>query len=173
MIFTHDHLDHYDPETAPVFLGERRRPKTVLCPTSVWQKVRALGGPHNYVLFDRHTEWTEHGFRFRAVGAAHSDRFAIGVIVEVLDEGKTLYITGDTLYSREILAELPEGIDVIFLPVNGVGNNMNATDAARFATAAGAKAVVPYHVGMFDEQTPDILKIKNRILPALYEEIEV
>ena len=52
MIFTHDHLDHYDPETAPVFLVEGRRPKTVLCPTSVWQKVRALGGPHNYVLFD-------------------------------------------------------------------------------------------------------------------------
>ncbi len=22
MIFTHDHLDHYDPDTAPVFLGD-------------------------------------------------------------------------------------------------------------------------------------------------------
>ena len=173
MIFTHDHLDHYDPETVPAFLGEGRKPKTVLCPYSVWQKARRFGGPHNYILFDRHTEWTEYGFRFRAVGAAHSDRFAIGVIIEALDEGKVCYVTGDTLYSREILRDLPEGIDVVFLPINGVGNNMNAADAVRFFKDCGARVAVPYHVGMFDGLSPAVIEAAERIVPRLYEEIEV
>ena len=33
LIFTHDHIDHYDPETAPRYL-EMTEPITVLSPTS-------------------------------------------------------------------------------------------------------------------------------------------
>ena len=172
LVFTHDHLDHYDPETASVFLGEGRSPKTVLCPWSVWQKVRQLGGRHNYVLLDRYSQWTEFGFRFYAVSAAHSDAYAIGVVMEDLAENKTYYITGDTVYNTKIFADLPENIDVVFLPVNGVGNNMNAADALRFFERCGAKSIVPYHVGMFDELTPEILNAKERIELKIYEEKE-
>ncbi len=173
MIFTHDHLDHYDPETALRFFAKSRKPMTVLSPRSVWQKARTHGGGHNYVSFDRHTEWTEHGLRFRAVGAAHSDPFAIGVIIEDTEENKTYYVTGDTLYNSDILKDLPEKIDVVFLPVNGVGNNMNATDAERFSRASRAKAAVPYHVGMLDELSPEIFKGENRILLNVYREAEL
>lgn len=173
MVFTHDHLDHYDPETAPVFLSRQEKPMTVLCPTSVWQKARQQGGVHNYVEFNRHTEWTERGLRFRAVKAAHSDPFAIGVIIEDLEEKRTYYITGDTLYNSEIFGDLPEEIDAVFLPVNGVGNNMNVTDAERFAGQTGAKKTVPYHVGMFDQLTPEIFRGENRMILKLYEEVEV
>ena len=173
MIFTHDHLDHFDPETAARFLEREEKAMTVLCPTSVWQKARKYGGAHNYVEFNRFTEWTEGDIRFSAVKAAHSDPFAIGVLIEALSEGKTYYVTGDTLYSREALSDLPENIDVIFLPVNGVGNNMNAADAARFASACGAKRAVPYHVGMFDEHTPEIFCGENRVIPKIYEEIKL
>ena len=120
LVFTHDHIDHYDPETAPVYL-ERAQEMLVLAPGTCWQKARQFGGSHNYVLFDRGTQWTEGEIRFTAVPAVHSDAFAIGVIIEA--EGKRIYVTGDTLYSEKIFAELPEDIDVVFLPVNGVGNN--------------------------------------------------
>ena len=173
MIFTHDHLDHYDPETAPVFLGEGRKPMTVLCPNSVWQKARQHGKEHNYVLFDRHSEWTELGFRFIAVGAAHSDAYAIGVVIEDLLENKIYYVTGDTLYNNEIFSDIPDKIDVIFLPVNGVGNNMNATDALRFFKRCGAKKAVPYHVGMFDDLTSEIFESKDKINLEIYKEKEV
>lgn len=173
MIFTHDHLDHYDPETAPRFLAPGRKPMTVLCPNSVWQKAKLCGGDHNYVQFDRHTQWTEQGLRFRAVKAAHSDPFAIGVILEDLQENRVYYITGDTLYSEEILKDLPEKIDVVFLPINGVGNNMNVTDAVRFFHDCGAKRAVPYHVGMFDSLTPELFEAEGRILPQLYKEQEL
>jgi len=170
LIFTHDHLDHYDPETAERIL-KTHSGITVLCPNSVWQKVRLNGGDHNYVLFDRHTQWTEQGVRFTAVKAAHSDSFAIGVILEL--EGKTLYVTGDTLYNTEVLADVPKGIDLVFLPVNGVGNNMNACDAARFVNACGAKTAVPMHVGMFDDMTGDVLRMDNKVVLATYESMEV
>ena len=173
MIFTHDHLDHYDPDTAPVFLGEGRNAMTVLCPSSVWQKARQHGKKHNYVLFDRHTEWSEGGFIFRAVKAVHSDAYAIGVIIKDLIENRTYYVTGDTLYSREIFSDLPKKIDLVFFPINGVGNNMNAIDAARFFRDCGAKSAVPYHVGMFDEISPEILEVKEKIILEIYKEKEV
>lgn len=170
LIFTHDHLDHYDPESAERIL-KTHSGILVLCPASVWGKVRANGGDHNYVLFDRHTQWTEKDIRFTAVKAAHSDACAIGVVIEA--EGKTLYVTGDTLYNGEIFGDLPEKIDVIFLPVNGVGNNMNADDAARFVDRCGAKLAAPMHVGMFDGLTGHILQVNNKVVLATYESMEV
>ena len=172
MIFTHDHLDHYDPETAPIFLERKEKRMTVLSPSSVWQKARAFKA-HNNVLFNRGTSWTEYGFRFTAVKAEHSDVHAIGVLIEELDTAKIFYVTGDTLYNEAIFADLPENIDIIFLPVNGVGNNMNEEDAVRFFKKSGAKTAVPYHVGMFDEKTPEMFDADNRIILEIYKETEV
>ena len=172
MIFTHDHLDHYDPETAPIFLERKEKRMTVLSPSSVWQKARAFKA-HNNVQFNRGTSWTEYGFRFTAVKAEHSDVHAIGVLIEELDTAKIFYVTGDTLYNEAIFADLPENIDIIFLPVNGVGNNMNEEDAVRFFKKSGAKAAVPYHVGMFDEKTPEMFDADNRIILEIYKETEV
>ena len=173
MIFTHDHLDHYDPETAPIFLKREEKKMTVLCPSSVWQKARLNGGGHNYVEFDRHTQWTEGSVRFSAVKAAHSDPFAIGVVIEDLSLQRTYYVTGDTLYNTEILSDLPREIDVIFLPVNGAGNNMNMTDGARFARATGAKAAVPYHCGLFDSLSLSDFPFEPKIIPNIYKEIKL
>lgn len=173
MIFTHDHLDHYDPETAPVFLAEGRKLMTVLCPLSVWQKARTNGKNHNYVLFDRNTQWTEGSYRFRAVTAIHSDIYAIGVVIEDLAGGRSYYVAGDTLYSDEIIVQLPGKIDLAFLPVNGVGNNMNAVDALRLFRACGAKKAVPYHMGMFDELTADVLETEEKLVLEIYQEQEV
>ncbi|MDO4739749.1 MAG: MBL fold metallo-hydrolase [Eubacteriales bacterium] len=170
MLFTHDHIDHYDPETAPHFL-RRRSGMTVLCPSSVWKKARAEGGGHNYVQFDRMTEWTEHGFRFLAVRAVHSDEHAVGVVIEDLIEQKVYYVAGDTLYSRLVLADLPAKIDAAFLPINGVGNNMNMDDAARFARECGAKAVVPLHFGLFDDIDPAKMPCENKVIPEIFREI--
>ena len=168
MLFTHDHLDHYDPETAGRFITEDTA-RTVLAPRAVWQKVRTLGGRNNFVLFDRGTTWTQKGIRFTAVKAAHSDPGAIGVIID--DGSHKYYAAGDTLYNEDIFADLPDDIYALFLPVNGVGNNMNMTDAARFARRVGARKVVPIHIGMFDELTADAFQCENKVIPEIYKEI--
>lgn len=170
MVFTHRHLDHYDPETVAHFITPDSG-MTVLAPRSVWDDVRTLGGNNNYVLFDRRTEWTQAGLRFTAVKAAHSDPTPIGVIVD--DGERKYYVTGDTLYNGEIFENLPADIYALFLPVNGVGNNMNMADAARFAARVGAKKVVPIHIGMFDELSAEDFDCENRVIAKIYEEVRL
>ena len=172
MIFTHDHLDHYDPETASRFLEKQEKTMTVLSPTSVWQKARQHG-THNYVEFNRHTEWTEQGFRFSAVKAVHSDPCAIGVLIEDLEEGKVYYVTGDTLYSKDIFEDLPKNIDLVFLPVNGVGNNMNVEDATRFARNCGAKMAVPLHWGLLDDVDPEQFTFEPKVILQYGKKLEL
>ena len=96
MIFTHNHLDHYDPETVFRFISADTN-IVVLSPASVWQEVRKIGGNNNYIQFNRHTVWTENGIKFTAVKAEHSDITPIGVIID--DGDKKYYVTGDTLYN--------------------------------------------------------------------------
>ena len=170
LAFTHCHPDHYDPQTVQYYIG----PETgilVLAPESVWECVRAEDDNQNYVLFAPHTRWTHRDVTFTAVRAVHSDPCAIGLLVEA--EGKTLYISGDTLYSKDVLADLPADIDVAFLPVNGVGNNMNMTDAARFAQDCGARQVVPIHIGLFDDLKAEDFPCENKLALKMYEEVEL
>lgn len=166
MIFTHNHLDHYDPETVERFITEDSA-ITVLAPSSVWSEVRKIGGNNNYVLFNRHTQWSAAGLVLSAVKAEHSDPTPIGVIID--DGEKKYYVTGDTLYNKEIFEDIPDDIYAIFLPVNGVGNNMNMTDAGRFAKRVGAEKVVPIHMGMFDELDVEAFACENKVVPKIYE----
>lgn len=129
LILTHDHPDHYDPET----------------------------------------EWTHRSVLCEAVPAAHSDPDTIGVILRC--EGKVFYITGDTLYSRKVLSSLQPDIDVVFLPVNGAGNNMNCQDGSRFARETGASTVVPIHFGLLDDLTADQFHCPGKVIPTIYEEV--
>ena len=170
IVLTHDHLDHTDPDTLWHYLKTDRR-VTVLASGNAWRHVRGeFGGRHNYVTFNRLTEWTEGELRFTAVYAEHSDTCAIGFILEA--EGKTYYVTGDTLYNARVFADLPERIDYVFLPVNGVGNNMNFTDGARFCERIGATAI-PLHCGLFDSLSLSDFPYENKIVPEFYKEIKL
>lgn len=168
MIFTHSHLDHYDPETVAHFITPQSS-MTVLAPQTVWEKVRQIKSGCNYVLFNRHTEWTQDGIRFTAVKAEHSDISAIGVVID--DGCRKYYVCGDSLYSSEIFADIPKDIYALFLPVNGVGNNMNMQDAARFAQKIGAQRVVPMHIGLMDGLTADAFVCVNKVVPKIYQEV--
>ena len=170
MIFTHNHLDHYDPETVVHYINADSN-ILVLAPKSVWDEVRKIGGNNNYVLFNRHTTWTENGIEFIAVKAEHSDITPIGVIID--DGEKKYYVTGDTLYNEEIFGDIPDDIYALFLPVNGVGNNMNMTDAARFAKRINAQKTLPLHIGMFDELSADEFECENKVIAEIYKEIEL
>lgn len=176
MIFTHNHLDHYDPETAPGFFRRSQKTMSVLGPESVRLRSKKDIGGHNFIAVEPGTSVTLHGLRFTALPAWHSDPYAIGFLIEDTAEGKVYYVTGDTLFNYRILRDpILRGtdVDVLFLPVNGVGNNMNATDAARFAQAVGARTVVPLHVGMFDDLSPNILPCENKVIPVIWEEIRI
>ncbi len=168
LLLTHDHLDHTDPETLEV-LFKKHDGITVLASGNACQTAKKFGGENNYVQFDRGTQWTEKGVVFEAVHAEHSDSRAIGAFITY--GGKTYYITGDTLYNKTVLTDIDRPVDVLFLPINGVGNNMNMTDAARFAAAVDAEKVVPLHFGMFDALDPTDFASDRRVIPTIYKGI--
>ena len=170
IILTHDHLDHTDEATLIHYLGEGSC-VTVLASQNAWEHVRKFGGNNNYVLFNRYTEWTFGDIRFESVKAEHSDKEAIGVIIN--DGEKKYYVTGDTLYNKEVLADVPDDVYALFLPINGVGNNMNPTDASRFAERVGAVNSIPLHFGMFDEKNADAFFADGKVVPTIYEEIKL
>lgn len=170
MIFTHSHIDHYDPETVARYITPSTS-ITVLSPSSVWNDVRNIGGNNNYVLFNRHTEWTQNGIKFTAIKAEHSDPASIGVIID--DGQKKYYITGDTLYSKDIFIDIPDDIYAVFLPINGVGNNMNMRDAERLCERINPHYAIPIHCGMFDDIDMNQFDFKNKIIPEIYEEVNI
>lgn len=170
IICTHNHLDHTDPETLKHYL-ENDKSIFVLAPEAAWGEVKKFKGKHNYIRFNRHTEVTIGDVCFKSVRAEHSDIHPIGVIIE--SEGKKYYITGDTLYNTDIFEDIPNDIDVIFLPVNGAGNNMNLIDAKRFCDKIRPKIAVPMHCGLFDDIDMNNFGYKNKVVPKIYEEIKI
>ncbi len=170
LLFTHDHIDHYDPQTVDRLL-RREEPVSVLAPESCFSLAAAHGGAHTYVPFDRGTQYQQGNVLFTAVHATHSDPAAIGVVIDA--DGKRVYVTGDTLYDAENLNDLPDGIDAVFLPINGTGNNMNAAEAARFAAECGAKTAVPIHGGMFDGIDPQSFPFERKIIPQFCKKITI
>lgn len=170
LIITHSHLDHYDKSTVKKYL--KRGGVTVLSPYSVWSDVRKYGGNNDYVLFDEGTSVTFNGVLFRSTYAAHSDKCAIGVVID--DYSNAYYVTGDTLYSEKVFASLPETtFKAVFLPINGKGNNLNAVDAERFLQRVKTEYSVPLHFGMFDDMTGSELNAKNAVIPQIYKEIKL
>lgn len=167
IILTHNHLDHTDPETLERFIDGKKI--TFLASGNAWQKVRTMGKGHNYVLFNNGTEFTVNGVTFKAVYASHSDDLAIGVVFTVQDT--TYFVTGDTLYSKKVFESINDKIDVVFLPINGVGNNMNAVDAKRFCERLNAKVAVPLHFGLHDKMTGEEFEFESAVIPKPFKEI--
>ena len=175
ILITHEHLDHLDPTTLSHILKDGEKPITVLAPFGAWQKLYAMGGGHNYVMLNPHSVWSEYGITFYAVHAEHSDRGAVGFI---LDDGKkTYYVSGDTLYNYDVIDEVLElvedGVDYAFLPINGVGNNMNIEDASDFAYEISAKCAVPIHYGLFDDIDPSGFDYEETLILSPYEKTEL
>lgn len=174
LLITHDHEDHLNEDTLKYILAGDK-PITVLAPRNAYLKLRELGGPHNYVLLNPHSVWTEDNITFYAVHAEHSDEHAVGFIID--DQKKTYYISGDTLYNYDVIDDVldlvEDGVDYAFLPINGKGNNMNASDATDFAYEIGAKQAIPLHYGLFDELTADGFDFEDKIVLEAYKEVTV
>ncbi len=176
ILITHDHVDHCNEESLKALLSTDRA-VTVLASESAYGHLMKMGLPyqHNIVLLAPHTVWSERGITFYAVHAEHSDRTAIGFIID--DGKKTYYVSGDTLYNYDVIDDVldlvEDGVDYAFLPINGRGNNMNAKDAADFAYEIDAKHAIPTHYGLIDEIDPRDFDFDDRVILTPYEPYEL
>lgn len=178
ILITHSHIDHCNPETLELLLcSDMEKSVTVLASEGAYQELSRMTIPahHNIVMVSPHTVWSERGITFYAVSAEHSDRTAVGFIID--DGKKTYYISGDTLYNYDVIDDVldlvEDGVDYAFLPINGRGNNMNAKDAADFAYEIDAKRAIPTHYGLIDEIDPTDFDFDDRVILNPYEAYEL
>ena len=175
VLITHEHIDHFDMKTIEKIAENTEKSILFLVCESVYNKLSGLMEKHNVVLLAPHSVWSENGVTFYSVHAEHSDRTAVGFII---DDGKqTFYVSGDTIYNYDVIDDVldlaPDGVDYAFLPINGKGNNMNGRDASDFAYEIGAKCAIPVHYGLTDDVTPDDFDFEDRIILEPYKETKL
>lgn len=179
LVLTHLHGDHTDFSTVDA-LVKHNPTMAVLAPLNVLNAFRAryAGVPLWYMLFDRGVEITLRDTRFIANFACHSDERPIGVVIE--GDGKVICHTGDTMYHRQLLVELPRKADALLIPINGQGYNMNAVDAARLTRTLRPRTVYPMHWDMFAAYGCDVGEFIRQfeeaertfiVVPKHYQEI--
>lgn len=179
LVLTHLHADHTDFATIDTLVTHNPR-MAVLAPLNVLNafRTRYPGSELWYMLFDRGVEITLQGVRFISNYACHSDERPIGVVIE--GDGKVICHTGDTMYHRQLLVELPRYADVLLLPINGQGYNMNAADAARLTRYLKPQSVYPMHWDLFAAYGCDVKDFVDQFeedqrefirIPEHYQEI--
>ncbi len=160
---SHQHTDHLDAATLVPLLGSNPG-ATLVLPASLedFARTRLGGSTPTLAGLDDGTTCEVGGFHFTGIPAAHNDVardpagrcFYLGFLIRI--GPWTLYHSGDTLWHPGLVpALLPARCDVMLLPINGnrperrVAGNLNGTEAAALAKAAGAHLVIPCHYDMF------------------------
>ena len=157
VFITHDHLDHFDPETLQPLL--QQAPRCLLAgPASVIRHGRLLGMEEQRLVLVHVGAMTALlGFALTPTPAQHSDASAVGLLVKV--GARMIYISGDTLYSpalgTQVRALAAQPLDAAFVCINGRLGNMNATDAAALVAQLQPGVAVPMHYGLFAGNTAD------------------
>ncbi len=173
---THEHVDHFDPQTLPDMAKASPRARFVV-PLPMVEQVTALGISAGRVLGTQPGEVLHlgaitlfsvpachglkappavYGFDFVERGGKQLYRY-LGYILEIA--GVRVYHAGDTVIYDGLVERLrDQEIDIAFLPINGrsyfreqkdIVGNMDEREAADLAAAAGVKLLVPIHYDMF------------------------
>lgn len=155
---THNHLDHFDPETINLIM--RANPKcTIIGPASVIAHAEKIGiSKERLITLNWFSVLYMNNFRLTATPAYHSDPFATGIIIETTL--RCVYFSGDTEYDTQLLEEIismtaGKKIDAFFVCINGKLGNMDIVDAVEFGMKIKPKLVIPNHYGLFAENTAD------------------
>ena len=156
IICTHNHLDHVDIDAIPRMNKEKMR---FLAPTDA-KKTLLDCGVSDYIPFDVGSEFTLGNFKIRATPARHSIP-AVGVIIE--HNGRKIYFSGDTEYDESLCSLAGEGIDIMFICINGKLGNMNVSDAVKLTEIISPRLAIPTHYGMFESNTENPLKFTSQI----------
>jgi L-ascorbate 6-phosphate lactonase len=173
VLCSHEHLDHFDAESAPR-IAEASPGAVFVVPTPIVDMVTEVGIAPERVLGMQPGETVElAGLRIRAVPARHGvtmeDAYGfgealsgglvrfLGYVVEAA--GVRVYHAGDTIHYEGMETTLRGlGIDLAMLPINGrdpareargIVGNLTEREAAWLAAEIGAGVVVPMHHDLF------------------------
>ncbi|WP_414660319.1 MBL fold metallo-hydrolase [Horticoccus sp. 23ND18S-11] len=159
---SHQHTDHFDPDTLRPLFASSPAAKLVLPAATLAAAGERLGAAavDRLVPLREGERVTLGAFTLEAVPAAHEELAPVyaGFVVSV--GAFRIYHSGDTVLFPSMEARLrPWAVDLALLPINGraperrVSGNLDGVEAARLAHAIGARVVVPCHYEMFTFNT--------------------
>ena len=94
---------------------------------------------------------------------------AVGVVVKV--DGKTIYEVGDSCLRLDWADQIPQPLDVLISPINGMYGNMNSDDTVKLAQTLHPAITIPCHYGMFASHGGDLKRFfdltAEKQIPAL------
>lgn len=175
LIITNSHPDHADMTTIKKYLYKSRKRTVVLASEKAYDKMYSerISGKHTNIMFEEGDEWTLGHLLITGVRCKTDDKSAFGVVIEDSRSNQKIYVAGNTLYNKYLIQELPQDVDVAYIPISGQYSTMNIVDAQRFAKELNAKTVVPFHYGMFDKVNPKDFDCPNKIIAKPYVPIPV
>lgn len=162
-VLTHSHQDHLDPETLSAYRQSGGH-GPYLAPAETVEKLHSLGVPpsETRLVWPNKTH-TVGDMTLRATFAipfAGDDLTHVGYLL-FIDDGPTVYFTGDTAYHEILsLSVGPHRPDIMVTVINGAFRNMGPAEAAHLAKQLNPKVVIPCHHDLFLDncQPPQMLR---------------
>lgn len=190
VMISHEHGDHFDPETLRPLLAANPGAEVVL-PRVLRDDALDLGADPRRVTHPASGRRAERaGWTFEAVPAAHAPPDApapepdghgghrfVGYLLVL--GGVALYHAGDTVVHEALVEQLRGRVDVAALPINGRRwapfqpsrrGNMEDEEAADLAVVLGARTLVPVHHEMLGSSARPVAPLVDyvaRVHPGL------
>ncbi|MDQ2655387.1 MAG: MBL fold metallo-hydrolase [Chloroflexota bacterium] len=151
LLVTHWHEDHLD---MPTVRSYAQQPEIIIAgPASCVERAQVWGWPTERTVILEQGDTHEFGdvtvtatFARHEVAAAMTPD-AVGFLLET--GGLRLWNVADTEYDARLRGMSDQEIDVAFVPINGVGGNLNAHEAALLMWHVAPRIAIPMHYGMW------------------------
>lgn len=156
IICTHPHLDHFDIDAVPEMISKGSK---LFCSVDCEKLVHQLQMEYyndqiNYVKPGDRTVVGDFELSFVNCDHGKGAPDAVGVVVKV--DGKVLYEVGDSCLRLDRVKEIPQPLDILISPINGMYGNMNSEETIKLAEALHPGVTIPCHYGMFASHGGDL-----------------
>ncbi|EAC7182303.1 MBL fold metallo-hydrolase [Listeria monocytogenes] len=175
-LITHSHKDHLDSlgvkaiNKNSVVLCDKKTISSDLIHTN---NIRVLGWGDTYEV-----EKDNYSIKITTIPAYHGNslisRILVGKVngylVEISNESQNqkLYFSGDTVYHKDIIRSLPDGIDILIANLGNVRSEdiggpltMNLEMLDIFIKSLHPKKVIPVHIDDFSHYETSILEVQQ------------
>ena len=163
ILFTHDHLDHLDPDTI-LSLPEDCKAKFA-GPVSCLHHLLEIKIDRDRIIEINRGETKEiDGIGVSAVHAEHTP-CSVGYVLSF--DGIKVYISGDTRDHEKLKEIASFHPDVVLIGANGKPKgefcNLNENEAALLTKTINPRVVIPMHYGLFEYVDEDPQKFVNAL----------